>query len=423
MDVPHVPEAEAPGPGFRGWWIAGGLGVTVAVAYGVLSYAFPVFIDPMSAELGWSQATITGAFSLATLMAGLAAVPTGIAVDRIGPRAVMVSGTLMGTLALVLWSQTASVGGFYLAAGLMGLAMATTFYEPAFAVAARWFSRFRGRALTVLTVVGGLSSIIFVPLASLLVEVHGWRPTLLVLGGVLAGVTLPIHGLLTRNAPEEVGLGTDGDHLAPTLPSPSDAALPRDPPPTSPPAASRGSFAWLAASFGMSAAVSTAIAIHFIPLLLERGYSLPVAGTLMGVLGLMALPGRLLIAPRMDRRSAVGVSGGVLAMMGVGLLVLTALPNSVGIWSFIVLFGAGAGVLTPARGALIAELYGSASYGTLSGALALPVALSRAAAPVGGSLLYAASGDYRTVLLALLALVGVSILFLRKVDSRAGKSD
>jgi MFS family permease len=63
------------------------------------------------------------------------------------------------------------------------------------------------------------------------------------------------------------------------------------------------------------------------------------------------------------------------------------------VWFFVALFGAGFGAITPARAALVAELYGPVHYGRISGILALVLALARAAAPVGASLVYAAGGS------------------------------
>jgi MFS family permease len=61
--------------------------------------------------------------------------------------------------------------------GGIGLAMSATLYDPAFATATRWFERKRLRALTVITLVAGFASTIFLPLAQWLVEHQTWRPS------------------------------------------------------------------------------------------------------------------------------------------------------------------------------------------------------------------------------------------------------
>ena len=80
------------------------LGVTETISWGVLYYAFTVYLAPMEAELGWSRGDMTGAFSLAVLLAGLAAIPVGRWLDRHGPRLLMTVAILFaraGALGLV----------------------------------------------------------------------------------------------------------------------------------------------------------------------------------------------------------------------------------------------------------------------------------------------------------------------------------
>lgn len=383
---------------YYGWVLVLALGVTETVSYGILQYAFPVFIAPMGAELGWSTAAVTGALSLATLVSAAAAVPAGRWVDRHGARGLMTAGSVLAALVLLGWSRVRTLEGFYLLSVGLGLAMAAVLYEPAFAVVANWFHRLRGRALTVLTFVAGFASVIFVPLATRLVAVHGWRDALAWLAAVLAVTTIPPHAMLLRRRPEDHGLHPDGAASAVAASEGVNA------PAVSARAAVRSrSFAWLAAAFALSALTGTAVAVHLIPLLLERGHSPAFAGAALGTVGLMALPGRLVFTPLGSRWPRAAVTAAIFALQGLGIAALM-MEGPVGVWAFVILFGAGFGAITPARAALVAELYGRASFGAVSGTLALLLALARAAAPIGASLLYLAGGGYPPVLAVLAAL-------------------
>jgi MFS family permease len=380
---------------FYGWTLVLALGVTETVSYGILQYAFPVFIAPMGAELGWSMAAVTGAFSLATLVSAAAAVPAGRWVDRHGPRGLMTAGSILAALLLLGWSRVRTIEGFYALSAGLGVAMAAVLYEPAFAVVANWFHRLRGRALTVLTFIAGFASVIFVPLATRLVQVHGWREALAWLAAILAVTTIPPHALLLRRRPEDLGLHPDG---APSAPFAAAASVPARAAVRSP------SFAWLAAAFALSALTGTAVAVHLIPLLLERGHSAAFAGAALGTVGLMALPGRLVFTPLGSRWPRAAVTAAIFALQGLGIAALMLGRGTAGVWAFVLLFGAGFGAITPARAALVAELYGRGSFGAVSGTLALLLALARAAAPIGASLLYLAGGGYPLVLAVLAAL-------------------
>ncbi|HEX2094509.1 MAG TPA: MFS transporter [Longimicrobiaceae bacterium] len=394
---------------YYGWVLVGALGVTETVSYGILSYALPVFIIPLGQDPGWSRTAVTGAFSLASLVAGVAAVPVGRWVDRHGARGVMTAGSCLAVLLLLAWSRVESLPAFYLVHAGLGVAMAATLYEPAFAVVASWFVRQRGRALTVLTFLGGFASVIFVPLATGLVEAYGWRTALVCLAALLALLTLPPHALLLRRRPEELGLAVDGGAVGPAAAAPPEAE--RSVPARE--AVRSRSFRWLALAFGLSALVTTGLTVHLIPLLRERGFVAGFAGAALGAVGVMALPGRLVFTPLGDRWPRPAVTASLLALQAAGIAVLLATRSAAGVWTFVVLFGAGFGAITPARAALLADLYGRDQYARIGGVLALGVALARAAAPVGVSLLYAAEGGYQAVLWTLLgisAAAGVAVL-------------
>ncbi|HUF35543.1 MAG TPA: MFS transporter [Gemmatimonadales bacterium] len=389
---------------YYGWALVGALGLTATLSYGILSYAFGVFIAPMGRELGWSKAAVTGAFSLASVVAGVAAVPVGRWVDRHGPRGIMTAGAVLAALLLVWWSRVRSLPEWYVLWALMGLASAAVLYEPAFAVIAAWFQRRRGRALTALTFVGGFASVIFVPLATWLVAAAGWRAALLWLAALYAGLAIPVHGLVLRRHPRDLGLEPDG--LAGQAQAEGRPGAGRTEHSVAAGDAMRSpGFRWMVAAFALSSLATTAVTVHLVPLLLERGHGAAFAGVAMGTLGLMALPGRLVFTPLGDRWSRAGVTASIFALQAAGCLVLAASHRSEGVWAFVVLFGAGFGAITPARAALVAELYGSAHYGRIAGVVATAVALARAVAPIGASLLYSVGGgEYDLVVAVLLAL-------------------
>ncbi len=397
--APAVPAAR---PGlYYGWVLVAVLAVTETVSYGVLQYAFPVFLAPMQAELGWSRTAMTGAFSLASLVSGFAAIPAGRWVDRHGARGLMTAGSVASALLLLAWAATDSLAAFYAIWAGLGMAMAAVLYELAFAVVASWFHRLRGRALTVLTFVAGFASVIFVPLATWLVEAYDWRRALVWLAAILAATTILPHALLLRRHPRDLGLLPDGgavkdnDNGRPASrfqPSvPAEVAI------------RAASFRWLTAAFALSSLATTAVAVHLIPLLLERGYAPAFAGAAMGAIGLMALPGRLIFTPLGGRWPRAAVTASIFLMQALGIAALLAGRGEAWVWACVALFGAGFGAITPARAALLAEFYGPGEYGRISGVLAMFLALARAAAPVGASVLYASGGGYTPVLWTLLA--------------------
>src|SRR5690606_14971482 len=111
---------------------------------------------------------------------------------------------------LLAWSYVDTAFTYYLVWAALGLAQAAVLYDPAFAAVAVWFRRRRGLALTVLTFVAGFASVIFIPLAGQLLEAHGWRVAVRWLSAILAVGTIPLHALVLRRRPDDLGLQPDG---------------------------------------------------------------------------------------------------------------------------------------------------------------------------------------------------------------------
>jgi MFS family permease len=395
---------------YYGWPMLAGLSLAETVSWGIVYYAFSVFIRPMEIELGWSRAQVTGAFSLALLVGGIAAVPVGHWLDAHGPRALMTVGSVGAVVLLFAWSRVQSLLGLYLVWAGLGLAMAAVLYEPAFAIVATWFVRYRHRALTILTVCAGLASTIFVPLAGWLLVRQGWRSAIVALTTILAATTIPIHALLLRRSPQAIGLDADGaerDPLgAPNLrESTSSSTTIRD--------ALGGSAFWiLTPAVVLSSLAAVATVVHLIPFLLSRHVPLPTAALAAGAIGAMQLPGRLFYAPMRRRLSIVGATAAVLMVQAFALAWLPVVRGRWGLGLFVMAFGMGNGAATLVRASGIAELFDPGVYGRVGGLVALFTAVARAAGPIAAALAFQSLGSYTAVfwsLALLLALGGATL--------------
>ena len=382
----------------RGWGIVGALSITETVSWGVLYYAFAVFLIPMQRDLGLSTAELTGAFSLALLVSAVAGVVVGRHLDRRSPRALMTAGSIAATALVLAWSQVDGLAAFYALWAAIGVVMAIVLYEPAFVVLAKWFPDpdERRRAMTALTLVAALASFIFLPLSQALVDAHGWRDALVILAVVLGAITIPLHALVLRPRV-----------AAPVRPARTSVTA-RD--------ALRSAPFWLlSAAFFLATFTGIAMTVHAIPFLLERGYAASFAAFAVGLIGISQIPGRAafaLIGPRLPRELAISA---VFVLIAAGIAVVVGVDATAPVVAGFVLLGMGNGMATLARATAIADRYGGGSYGTISSVAAAGTTGARAAGPVGAAVFAAAVG-YSAMLWTLVGLAAVAALMAYRAE-------
>jgi MFS family permease len=334
----------------------------------------------------------------------------------------MTLGSAFGTVLLLAWASVENLWVLYLVWTGIGLAMAATLYEPAFAVLAKWFERGRARALLLVTLAGGLASTIFLPLSAWLVGVQGWRGALLTLAAVLALLTIVPHAVVLRREPADLGLLPDG--IEPSNSSQREAAhAPHEPPeePMSVPlgAALRGLAFWLlAAAVFLGTLSQAAVYVHLVPYLSERGYTLGSAATLTGLIGASQVLGRVIVTFLEGRLPRDAVTAGIFALQAAALIVLIQSRSPLGVLLFVLPFGAASGAVTLARATAVAEFYGPGHYGSIGGVVGMFVTGARTLAPVGAGAMSAALGGYAPVLWTLAlgsALAAVAMFMAQRL--------
>ncbi|TCK24985.1 MFS transporter [Pseudonocardia endophytica] len=384
--------------------------LTEITSWGVLYYAFPVLAPSISGDTGWPVSAVTAAFSAGLVVSALVGVPVGRILDRHGPRWLMTGASVLGVPAV---AAVATAGSFWLftAAWLVvGVAQAGTLYPPAFAALTRWWGDDRVRALTSLTLVGGLASTVFAPLTAALLTTFGWRGTYLVLAAVLLAVTVPAHLFGLRGAwPDALPADrVTGDASGP-------AAIARSRP-----------FLLLTGAICLGAFTSFAVTVNQVPLLLERGLSTGLAAWALGLGGLGQVTGRLFY-PRLVARTGVrGRAALVLGALGVATGLLAVLPGPA--W-LLVLAAVGAGlargIFTLLQATALSDRWSPEVYGRLNGILQAPATIAIALGPAAGSGLAALFGGYPEVfaLLAGVAMVAaVLTVGTRPILTRTGTS-
>lgn len=373
------------------------LACTQIASWGSLYYSIAILGPALGAELHWNPTVIYGAYSWSLIVSGLAATPTGALLDRRGGRAVMGTGSLAAAVGMLLLAATSTLWQYLLAWTVLGLAMALTLYEAAFATLNRDFGADSRRLISTLTLFGGFASTLFWPLTMRLEGALGWRGTCVAYALMHLALCLPLHACLNgaratpAAAPAAAAAGTRADL---TL---------RE-------AVRHPSFWTLTIALAVNMLIFSALAVHLIPLLRQFGYGAALAVGLAALIGPAQVAGRIVErlwfqdAPpqRIGRLAFAALPAGLLAM-----LLLARQQWAAGL--FCVLLGASNGVLTIVRGTVPQVLFGRRHYGAIFGAMAGPALLGRAAGPLLTALMLGA-GVPPPALLAV--FMGVSLLSL-----------
>jgi predicted MFS family arabinose efflux permease len=246
-----------------------------------------------------------------------------------------------------------------------------------------------------------------VPLIAALIGQFGWRTAVDLLALLLGGVTIPLHALVLRHRPEDIGLRPDGEAAAVDQAAPTTDGWPTRQALTSP------AFAWLTMAMALTLFGSVAIAVHLVAFLIEAGYAPELAALASGLVGTASLPGRLALNALGDRVPRVAVLAGILVSQALALLLLLGQQNLLWVFAFVVLYGAGFGAITPLRAALVADYFGRRNYGSILAVQALAMAVARAAGPLLAGLLRDLTGGYGlvwTIVLVITALAAVGTL-------------
>ncbi|WP_395638086.1 MFS transporter [Pseudolysinimonas sp.] len=380
----------------RGWRLAA-LSVGQVVSWGVLYYALIVASPVIARDTGWPVALVTALFSAGLVVSALTGVVTGRLLDARGPRSVMTLGSVVGVAGFVVVALAPNPVAFGLGWLVVGTAQSAILYQAAFTVITRRYGARRQGPMTILTLAGGLASTVFAPVVAGLLTVLDWRATFLVLAGILAVVTIPLHALsLERSWPVHGPHHHVGDEH-------SVRSVLRT-----------RSFWFLEVSMIAVTVALYSVTLAAIPLFTEKGMSFELAAVGLGLLGAGQVIGRLLFV-LLPTASRAWVPVAIVAALSALLLVVLALtPGPAAVLIGVgVLAGAVRGAQTLVQGSAVADRWGTRNYGAINGVFAAPITITAALTPAIGPLVATGLGSYAAMALVMAAVAGVAVLASR----------
>ncbi|EHM02460.1 transporter, major facilitator family protein [Acetobacteraceae bacterium AT-5844] len=375
------------------------LGLTQTLAWGSTYYLPAVFADPVCDALGLSRAWFFGIFSGALLLSGLVGPAAGRLIDTYGGRDVLAASNILFAVGLALLAGASGPVSLALAWAVLGIGMGFGLYEAAFATVTGLYGREARNAITGITLFAGFASTVGWPASAFMIDALGWREACLVWAALHLAVALPMNRFLVAKAPPPAHTAAQADVAPDGVP---------------------WTMIILAAVFAATAFVSTAMAAHM-PRLLEALGATPAAAVFAA-----SLIGPAQVAARVAEFAILRKASPLItAQLAAGLhpvgAALLAFLGPVAAVPFVLLHGAGNGLLTIAKGTLPLALFGPTGYGLRTGLLAAPARLLQAGAPLLFALVLDSLGPFAALLLSG-AFTALSLLALFALPSQTRAS-
>jgi MFS family permease len=377
--------------------------------------SFGVFIKPLTDELNWSRALVSGAYSVSGIMMGLSGIFMGWYNDRAGPRIVTtISGILIGAGLIFMYVVDSPWQLYLFYSILIGLGMGGIFVPPMSTIT-RWFVTRRNFMLSLLLVGGGLGGIIGPPLITWLIYTYNWHLAFLYVGIVVIVLTILLAQFLKRD-PSQMDLtpyqrGNEIHRI--TMADAEGLSLNQ---------ALHTMKFWLFTlimfCFGYCL---TTIMVHIVPYAIDKGISPSTAAMILSVMIVALTSGCLVMGLITDkfgnRRMLI-----ICECLFLSVLLLLLPVNSAWVTGIIVVILAlGSGGISIMQVSVIAELFGLKSNGAILGVNEFALTIGGSIGTFVAGLIFDTTGNYQWVFLLCGILTASSIimaLFLNPREKR-----
>jgi MFS family permease len=370
---------------------------------GIALYGLPFFYDFMVRDFGWTRTQVTSGNAFSKLIVGpLFGFVAGYAIDRFGPRRMMMSGIVMAGGALIGLSLMSGLFWvFYLCYLFNALGYVCGGPLPNQVLLSGWFDKSRGKAMGFAYVGIGIGGAIVPLLAAWLISQIGWRGALGVLGGLMILVALP-PAFFVKEPPRDGETGNSEGGKAALAPigwvfrTPAFYLL------------AFGSFL----SIGALGATNQNLKLF---LSLDQGYSQMQAARIAFLILACSIVGRLFMGWLSDRWPKKRVMMLIYLLDGGALPLLFLADQPWAMILFAVMFGLGLGGEYMIIPLVAAELFGVKVLGRLMGVILTADGVAEAVTPMVVAKIRDATGSYDAgflllICMAFLGLFTVSFL-------------
>jgi MFS family permease len=378
---------------FYGWIVVTTSFVIFALILGS-RYCFGVFLKSIENEFDLTRMATSSIFSIYMMLCPIFAMIGGRVLDRYGPRLIVFSMGVFTGLSLLLTGQANSSSQLFLTYSVL-LAIGTgPGYSVLMSTTSRWFDKKRGLALAITASGGGLGTIVLAPFAAHLIGSFDWRTAYAVLG-LIVGLGIAPLSMLLKKDPAEIGMLPDGAKVPPdntavvnSKDSPYAGSV------TLAQALRTRNFWFLGIVWLSFSLCLHLVYTHIVPYVTDTGVSAAEAAVVLGLIGSISIPGRLVMGVVSDKTGRK-VSAMICGLLQIGAMVWVAWARELWmVYLFAIVYGFASGGFTIPVTALIGDIFGVHSLGEIMGVLAIGWGLGAAIGPAVGGLIFDVTENY-----------------------------
>ncbi|WP_339630326.1 MFS transporter [uncultured Sneathiella sp.] len=273
-------------PAYR-WVIVAASAVMLAVSMGMMVNGASVFLIPLNLEFGWDRGSVS-LINVAGLM-GLAVggIVMGRIADKSSTRRVALFGAIVLGLCILAASQANELWQFYVLFFIAGALGAGALFAPLVANVGNWFVTGAGLAVGIVSAGQALGQGGVPYGIAILIENIGWREALMAMGGFTLVVLVPL-ALTIQRAPLAAQVAEGGVEDEPPTPLPPHIVT-----------------IWLSAAVLFCCTCMAVPLMHLVPLIQDQGLPLEDAGSVMFIMMIVAVLGRIVFGKLADILGAV----------------------------------------------------------------------------------------------------------------------
>jgi MFS family permease len=403
----------------RKWWLVIVGCITHAVNTGLSYFGMSAYFPSFEREFGWSRTAISGAFSLARIESGLLGPMEGYVTDRVGPQRMIFIGLFLCVGGFLALSLVDSLPMLY-AVIVLGIVLGSSlgYNMPISVLIAKVFRERRSLAFGIFRMGPGISGPM-VPLVGWMIGLWGWRTAAVISGCVLLAVGFPLACIIRKiYAQEEAGIVSLESSDANSKDSPHSST---DPQFTLKQALHHRSFWLLSVAMGMRHLVTEGVSVHFVILLVDRGWSTEAASTLLGISALIGAPARIgmgWLGDLLDKRRLVM---GLLLALSVSVWLMGYTAHAMVFTTCMIIYSLAYGGLAALQEPIRADYFGTRAFATIQGMSRSVVTAGTFLGPIIAGFFYDVTKSYTIAfgVFAVVSLVATLFMFLAKPPQRA----